>query len=194
MNQDFENQLNLKVLEIEQMRKLENEKYMMMLRKNNNRDSMKKFDIPNPYDKKDSTRKSIKGPISPLEQNHSSYTQNTNFVYSEEQSLYSGINRGGTNMTQYMQTGGKGGMSIHPDSLEGTFVSKREEYIDKQSPYLNNESGMDEYGSENYNKESVNFSKHKDSNAGNPNNMTFGDANQNFRFKVSDKKVTEIME
>lgn len=66
-------------------------------------------------------------------------------------------------------------------SLEGTVVST----LAETGPKLN--SGIKTPGEDQYNPQSLLFSKQKDS-VHDP-NMTFG-AGQDFRFKLSDKKVT----
>ena len=185
LNLDLEHEIKLKDIEIEGIQKQINDNYTIKLRTENKREELTEFSLQNPYDKKNSKKKSSRPPTSPVEQNQSTFTQNTNFAYSEN-SQYSGVHRHGTNiLNKYMQTG----QSINANSLEGTFVSKREDYADNTITNIHNASYLDEYGSDNYNVDSMIFNKYKESSAGNTHNMTFGDENQHFRFKISEKKV-----
>jgi hypothetical protein len=171
----------LKDIEIDNIHKQINDNFTMKLREENQRDELTEFNLTNPYDKKLSNQKKVRLSMSPLEQNNSTYTQNTNLVYSEEQSAYSGLHHQGANpINNYLPLNKHGVNSLNANSLEGTFVSKRED-MDKMEK-LND--SMNEDQGDNYYINSLIFNKNRESHNPPAHNMTFGEGNQQLRYKV----------
>jgi hypothetical protein len=191
MNKDLRNQLRYKDIEIEDIQKQINDNFTMKLRKENQRDELTEFNVQNPYDKKQTKSKNARISMSPLEQNNSTYTQNTNLVYSEEQSAYSGVHNHVVNpLNAYLPLGKTHTNSQNAISLEGTFISRRENKMDQNGK--NNDSINENYGEDNYNVENLIFNKNRGSQKAVNHNMTFGELNQQLAYKVSEKKVREL--
>lgn len=191
LNEELAMKLKAKDIEINNIFKQVNDKYSMKLRDIHNRNEMSEYNLENPYDQKRSIKKCTKSHPYPIEKNNSTYTQYSNLVYSEEQSSYSGMHQQfGYGINPYGVSEKKTLNSLNANSLEGTFVSKRDDMTDKT--VNQNNSFNDEFKSDNYNVNSVVFNKNKETNQIGGHNMTFGDGNQVFKYKMSEKKVIGI--
>lgn len=189
MNKELKSQLKQKDEEIQNIKNQHNINFNKKLRKENERDELTEFKLSNPYDKKPSNKKVSRLTMSPLDRNNSNYTQLTNLDYSKEQSMYSAVNsqQNMIILNKYLVPDRTGADDSQAHSLEDTFVSKPDEYGSGMGRHKNSISN--EYRSDNYQAEVRAFNKNKESGAGMHHNMTFGEANQQFRHKISEKKV-----
>lgn len=189
MNKELHTQIKLKDDEIENIQKQINDNFTMKLRKDNERDHLTEIVLPNPYDKHPSKKRISRLSMSPMDRNNSTFTQFTNYVYSE-QSAYSEVKDPNTIiLNNYLAAHRHGINRSNHDSLQESFVSKRDDYgsaLDRRKNSVGNE-----YRGEHRQAEVRPFNKNKEGTTGMPHNMTFGDANQQFRYKISEKKVNQ---
>ena len=184
INEDLKLQIKQKNMQLNNFLQKINENFSKKLREENQREELSEFNLKSPYENALVNRGSKPFPF-PLDQNNSTCTQNTNFVYSE-QSVFSGIQQPSANVMNTFKVSGKK-PSLQGISLNGTFVSNRED-VKENFVQKNSESGEIQF--DDYNMNSLVQHKTKESGEIKGHNFSFRNTNQfAVKFRGEEHKV-----